>query len=63
VTGAEFASAGEHLALAHAAIRPDGAAWLADDPTAADELAEWELEGHPFTNWPPHVAPTPEKPT
>lgn len=53
MTGAEFAAEGHRLALAYARLRPDGPAWLeawqADDIKAADDLMEWELEGHPFT--------------
>lgn len=51
MTGADFAE-NHRLARAYALIRPNGPAWLAawqaGDAWAADELSEWELEGHPF---------------
>lgn len=57
VTGADFQAEGHRLAAAYALIRPNAPAWLAawqaGDAWAADELSEWELEGHPFhhTSW------------
>lgn len=57
MTGADFQAEGRRLAIAYALIRPNGPAWLAawqaGDACAADELSEWELEGHPFhpTTW------------
>lgn len=52
MNGAEFEAENHRLAVAYALIRPNGSAWLAvwqaGDAWAADELSEWELEGHPF---------------
>lgn len=50
--GADFEAENHRLVRAYALIRPNGPAWLAawhaGDAPAADELSEWELEGHPF---------------
>lgn len=56
MTGADFQAEGHRLAQAYALVRPNGpdwlAAWQAGDRAPADELMEWELEGHPFTGLP-----------
>ncbi|MGU3358924.1 hypothetical protein ACLBWX_01180 [Methylobacterium sp. M6A4_1b] len=55
--GTNFEAENHRLAGAYALIRPNGsvwlAAWQAGDAWAADELSEWELEGHLFqhTSW------------